>query len=165
MKLGEDTLELLRGQSGLAVDSEGRFLHRGEPILHERTILVLWQSLSRLPDGRYEVTIGREKAYVAVTETPWVVTALEPGLGDPPFVLRLAGGRREPLVAGQLSLGADGVFRYRLEGGDLARFSRAAQIALGLALDEDPPGSGRYSLGGRTVVVEPARDVNRAPGR
>ena len=68
-----DPLELLRARSGLSIDAEGRFLHRGEPITHARTLEVLWRSLERAPDGRYLVRIGRESAYVAVEETPYVV--------------------------------------------------------------------------------------------
>jgi len=61
-----DALELLRSQSGLSIDDEGRFLHRGEPITHARTLEVLWRSLEPAPGGRWIVRIGRESAYVSV---------------------------------------------------------------------------------------------------
>jgi hypothetical protein len=138
-------LELLRAASGLAVDGEGRFLHRGEPITHARTLEVLWRSLARGEDGRYRVTIGREVAYVDVGETPWVVRGLLLEGPSPP-VLLLAGGGREPLDPSTLSVGADGVLRCRVRGGERARFARSAQVALGLSLEEDPAGAGGYLL-------------------
>jgi hypothetical protein len=142
----EDALELLRSRSGLSIDDEGRFLHRGEPIEHERTLEVLWRSLARVPDGRWIVRIGRESGYVEVRDTPFVVRAVG-GLeeGERPWVL-LADGSREPLDPATLRLGADGVLRCGVKGGADARFSRAAHVALGSALEEAPEGSGAYVL-------------------
>lgn len=151
----QDALEILRARSGLAVDGEGRFLHRGEPVTHARTLEVLWRSLERGPDGLWRVSIGRESAIVEVGETPWVVRAVL--LDGPEPLVLLADGEREPLDPASLSVGADGVLRCRVRGGERARFARSAQIALGLALDEDPAGSGRYQLaiGGRRWPVRP----------
>jgi hypothetical protein len=144
--LPDDVLELLRTQSGLSIDDEGQFLHRGEPIRHARTLEVLWRSLARVPDGRWMVHIGRESGYVEVRETPFVVRAVG-GLetGERPW-LRLADGSREPLDPATLRVGADGVLRCAVRGGDPARFSRAAHVALGSALEEAPEGSGAYVL-------------------
>jgi hypothetical protein len=143
----DDPLELLRAQSGLAVDAEGRFLHRGEPIEHARTLSVLWGSLARRADGVFEVRIGPERAHVQVDETPWVVRGLgaPEGPGGPP-VLLLADGSREPLAPATLRLGADGVVRCVARGGQPARFARAAQAALAPWLDEDPAGSGHFAI-------------------
>jgi hypothetical protein len=142
---GGTALELLRETSGLAVDGEGRFLHRGEPITHARTLEVLWRSLARGQDGRWRVSIGREQACVDVGETPWVVrgVVLE-GAGRPE--LRLAGGFLEPLDPATLAVGRDGVLRCLVRGGARARFARSAQVALGQALEEDPDGTGTYLL-------------------
>jgi hypothetical protein len=157
--LPDDVLELLRTQSGLAIDDEGRFLHRGEPIRHARTLEVLWRSLARVPDGRWMVHIGRESGYVEVRETPFVVRAVG-GLapGEEPWLV-LADGSREPLDPATLRVGADGVLRCAVRGGEPARFSRAAHVALGSALDEAPEGSGTYVLvvAGRRWVVARAR--------
>lgn len=141
-----DLLEKLRGESGLSVDAEGRFLHRGEPITHARTLEVLWRTLAPAPGGRWQVTVGRESAYVAVDETPWVVRGLRVE-GVPPrrITLLLAGGGEAPLLPEGLRVAGDGLLRCDLPSGQ-ARFSRAGQVALGALLEEDPPGSGRFVL-------------------
>ena len=141
----DDPLELLRVRSGLSIDAEGRFLHRGEPITHARTLAVLWASLEPTADGRWLVRIGRESGYVSVEIAPWVVRGVIDGPDGAPWLL-LSDGTREPLDPRTLSIGADGVLRCEVKAGRPASFSRAAQIALGLALEEQPPGSGRYEL-------------------
>jgi hypothetical protein len=153
MASDEASLELLRAASGLSIDPEGRFLHRGEPITHARTLEVLWRSLHRDATGRWRVAIGREQGYVQVDETPWVIRAVE--LDGDRAVLRLAGGREEPLDPATLAVAPDGVLRCRVREGERARFSRGAQIALGLALEEDPAGTGRWvlALGGARWAV------------
>lgn len=141
----DEALELLRSRSGLSIDAEGRFLHRGEPITHARTLEVLWRSLERTADGRYLVRIGRESAYVAIEAAPYAVRGVIEGAAGAPWLL-LSDGSREPLDPGTLAVGADGVLRCEVKGGHAARFSRAAQVALGFALEERPEGSGRYEL-------------------
>lgn len=141
----EAALELLRARSGLAIDEEGRLLHRGEPITHRRTLEVLFGSLRRAADGRYEVAIGRERAFVDVADAPYAVRGITPHPAGAPL-LHLSDGSIEPLDPATLRLGADGVLRCTVKGGHRARFTRAGQIALGLVLEEDPPGSDEYTL-------------------
>jgi hypothetical protein len=141
----DEILELLRSRSGLSIDAEGRFLHRGEPITHARTLEVLWASLAPTPDGRWLVQIGRESGYVDVEIAPWVVRGVLEVPDGAPWVL-LSDGSREPLDPRTLALGADGVLRCAVKSGQPASFSRSAQVTLGLALEEHPPGSERYTL-------------------
>jgi hypothetical protein len=142
----DEALELLRSRSGLSVDEEGRFLHRGEPITHARTLAVLWRSLEPAPGGRWLVRVGRESGYVTVAETPYVVRGVaERGAADAPLLL-LSDGTEEALDPATLRTGADGVLRCTLRRGAPARFGRAAQVSLGMRLEEDPPGSGTFVL-------------------
>lgn len=147
------TLELLRAQSGLSIDLEGRLCHRGQPITHARTLEVLWRSLTRLPDGRYLVRVGRESGYVEVADAPYAVrgVALEGGAAT----LHLGDGTVEPLDPATLSVDAAGVLHCRVKGEHRARFTRSAQVDLGLALEEDPGAPGRYllRLGGHAYPV------------
>ncbi len=148
-ELDPAALRALRDRSGLSIDLEGRFLHRGEPITHERTLEVLWRSLERQPDGGYLVRIGRECGTVALEDAPYAVRAVE--LGEGAGLLTLSDGTREPLRPETLSVGRDGALHCLVKGDHRARFSRAAQVALGWAIDEDPAAPGRYrlDLGGR----------------
>jgi hypothetical protein len=139
--------------SGLSIDDEGRFLVAGEPVTHARTLEVLWQGLSRRPDGRWQVRIGRELALVEVRETAWLVRAVEEREGR--LEALLVGGGCAPLDPATLRVGPDGVLRVTLPTGDPARFTRAAQVALGLQLAEDPsaPGGFRLDVGGRSFPL------------
>ena len=156
----EDALEERRAASGLSIDEEGRFLHRGEPIFHARTLEVLWRSLHRTSDGRWAVRVGREVAYVDVGETPYAVRAIAQAerAGDGAPWLLLTDGTRERLAPETLAIGADGVLRCSVKGGQRARFTRAGQVALGALVDEDPPGSERFviTLSGRRWPILPA---------
>ena len=146
-----ETLERLRGESGLAIDEEGRFLHRGEPITHRRTLEVLWGSLARADDGRYLIRVGRESAWVRLADCPYAVRGVS---GDPPR-LALSDGTEEPLRPETLCLGRDGVLRCLVKGDHRARFGRSAQVALGLAMEEDrgSPSGFALRLSGRLVPV------------
>jgi hypothetical protein len=146
-------LELLREQSGLSIDLEGRLCHRGEPITHARTLEVLWSSLERQPDGRYLVRIGRESGYVRVEDAPYGVRGVTFEEERP--LLHLTDGRVEPLDAATLTVDREGVLHCTVRGSHRARFTRSAQVGLGLALEEDPeaPGHFRLRLGERTFRV------------
>lgn len=154
----EATLRRLRESSGISLDAEGRFLHRGEPITHARTLELLRRSFRREPDGRYSVSIGREVAYVAIEAAPYAVQAVLPASHGQAPSLRLSDGSEERLDPASLTLGSDGVLRCTVKGDHLARFTRAGQLALGALLQEDPPGSGSYAL-----VVNGSRWQVRGP--
>jgi hypothetical protein len=132
--------------AGLSIDDEGRFLVHGEPVTHERTLEVLWRGLGPAPDGGWQVRVGRESAPVTVAGTPFVVVAVELAADGSGGTLLLAGGSREPLSPSGLRVGRDGVLRATLASGHEARFSRSAQIALGMALSEDPAAPGGFTL-------------------
>ena len=155
----EAELERLRQGSGISLDAEGRFLHRGEPITHARTLEVLRQSFRREPDGRYSVSIGRERAYVAIEAAPYAVQAVLPAQGGAAPRLRLSDGSEEPLDPATLRLDRDGVLQCTVKGDHLARFTRAGQLAMGAVLEENPPGSGALAL-----IVNGRRWPIRHPG-
>ncbi len=142
---GPDALELLRASSGLSIDEEGRFLHRGTPITHARTLEVLWRSLRPAPDARWEVAIGRERAYVEVPAgAPFAVRGVTAAPDGAPL-LHLSDGSIQPLDPASLRLGPDGVLRCAVRRGP-ARFTRAGQVGLAPWLREDPGGAGDFSL-------------------
>ena len=155
----EAALRRLREQSGLSLDAEGRFLHRGEPITHARTLELLRRSFRREPDGRYTVSVGREIAYVSIEAAPYAIQAIVPAPDGGAPRIRLSDGSEEPLDPASLILGDDGVLRCTVKGDHAARFTRAGQLALGALLEEDPPGSGLFAL-----LVNGRRWRIRGPG-
>jgi len=148
-----DPLEALREQSGLAIDDEGRFRHRGEPITHARTLEVLWRSLRRRTDGAYQVQVGHEVGRVEVPFAPYGVRGLTPEAGG--LLLHLTDGSTEHLDPATLRLGLDGVLHCMVKGDHRARFQRAAQAAAGAHLEEPEPGRFLFRLGGRAWPVVP----------
>jgi hypothetical protein len=162
----EDALELLRQRSGLSIDLEGRLCHQGEPITHRRTLEVLWGSLSRAPDGRYTVRVGREMGYVLVEDAPYGVRGVTFHEGDAGAAgdaadagwptAHLTDGTREKLDPSTLSLDGAGILHCRVKAGlHRARFTRTAQVQLGLALEEVAGGAGQLALrlGDRTYPI------------
>lgn len=139
-----DALELLRASSGLSIDEEGRFLHRGEPITHARTLEVLWRSLRPTPDARWEVAIGRERGYVAIVGAPFAIRGVTAAADGTPL-LHVSDGSVEPLDPGSVRLAADGVLRCSVRRGP-ARFTRAGQLGLEPWLREAPAGSEKFAL-------------------
>ncbi len=147
-------LEFLREQSGLSIDMEGRLCHQGDPITHARTLEVLWGSLSRRQDGRYLVQIGRESGYVRLEDAPYGVRGVTVERGWP--ALHLSDRSVEPLDPATLTLDREGVLHCLVKGGEhRARYTRSAQIDLGLLLEEDPGAAGGFvlRLGERTFRV------------
>jgi hypothetical protein len=139
-------LELLRERSGLSIDLDGRFLHLGEPITHARTLEVLWRSLERNAQGRYQVRIGREVGNVAIEDAPYGVRGITWEDGAEP-IAHLSDGSRERLDPATLTVDDEGVLHCRVKAGEhRARLSRSAQVTLGLALAEDPLSPGGYRL-------------------
>jgi hypothetical protein len=129
-------LEELREQSGLRLDREGRFWHRGDPVEHARTVAVLHQGIHRAPDGRWATRIGKDWAYLEVEDAGLFVRRIE--------------GRRAQLVSGEwvefdpaaLASGADDALYARVRG-ERARLTRPAQLSLADQLREE---GGRFFL-------------------
>jgi hypothetical protein len=143
----------LREASGLRLDKEGRFWHRGEPVEHRRTLAVLHEGIHRAPDGRWATRIGREWAYLEVEDA-----AL--------FARRVWGGRAQ-LASGEwapvesFALGADDALYVRVRG-ERARLTRDAQLSLAEHLREERGGfflelEGKRWPIGRDAGPEPVR--------
>jgi hypothetical protein len=152
MAVDENVLKLLREQSGLRLDAEGRWFHRGEEVTHRRIAEKLHEGIARADDGRFIVRFLGQWAYIDVEDAPYVVRAARP-LDDGAFELTLSDGTRELLGPETLSLGANGVLYSRVkQGRERARFSRAAHVAVGARLRETAQGY-VLDLGGRAYAV------------
>ncbi|HEX4384349.1 MAG TPA: hypothetical protein VH083_15415 [Myxococcales bacterium] len=123
--MDEAQLELLREASGLRLDKEGRFFHRGGLIEHERTLSVLHRGVHRAPDGRWATRIGSEWGYLDVEDAPFFVQQV--ALSESRLRGELLTGEWEEIES--LASGADDALYARVRG-ERARLTRAAQASL-----------------------------------
>ncbi|HXX29443.1 MAG TPA: DUF1285 domain-containing protein [Myxococcaceae bacterium] len=144
-----------REDSGLLLDRNLRWLHDGEPIDHPRIVALFDESLAPTDDGRFQLRIGSDWAYVTVEDAAYRVTGVD--AGDTAVFLRLSDRTGEALDPSTLVLEADGVLTARVKGGRAkARFSRAAQVALGALLEESGEGLVLALRSARVPVALPA---------
>jgi hypothetical protein len=128
-----------REDSGLVLDRELNWLHDGERITHPRIIEAFNQGLVPTDDGRFQLRIGNDWAYVAVEGAAYRVNAID--TDDTRVYVRLSDRTGEALDPATLRLGEDGVLTARVKDGRAeALFSRDAQYALGQLLV--PEGAG-----------------------
>lgn len=135
---------------------DGRWYSDDEPINNARIALLFSRCLRRTDDGRWQIAMGDERAFVTIEDTPWVVTAVTPAPPDG-FRLRLNDGSEEMLDPTSLTVGAANVLYTRVKGGYRARFLRPAYYQLAPAIEER---DGRFVLASAGGYTEIARDVS-----
>ena len=153
------TLQQLREQSGLRLDKEGQFWHRGGLVEHARTAAVLHQGIHRAPDGRWATRIGKDWGYLDVEDAALWIRRIEPA--RPHLRGQLASGEWVEIDPATLASGADDALYARVRG-ERARLTRAAQLSLSDHLDEDPEGFS-LRLGNQTFRI--GRDGGPEPVR
>ena len=131
------TLRQLREQSGLRLDKEGRFWHRGGLVEHARTVAVLHQGVHRAADGRWATRIGKDWAYMEVEDAALWVRRLE--LAGTSLRAQLASDEWVEIDPATLAAGADDALYARVRG-ERARLTRDAQLSLSDHLREDGQG-------------------------
>lgn len=147
-------LQKLREESGLRLDKEGRFWHRGEPVEHARTVAVLHQGIHRAPDGRWATRIGKEWGYLEVEDAAFFVRRIEGGRAQ------LASGEWVKFDPATLASGADDALYTRVRG-ERARLTRPAQLSLADALHESAGGGYALELEGKRHLI--GRDPGPEP--
>lgn len=134
-----------REDSGLVLDRDLNWIHDGERITHPKIIEAFNQGLVPTDDGRFQLRIGNDWAYVTVEGAAYRVNAID--TDESRVYLRLSDRTGEALDGSTLRLGEDGVLTASVKAGRAeARFSRDAQYALGQLLEPD---------GERSVIVLP----------
>ncbi len=131
---------------------DGRWYTDGEPIGNPRIAFLFSRCLRQTEDGRWQLAMGVERAFVTVEDTPWVVTGVERE-GDG-FRLRLNDGSEERLDPASLAVGAGHVLYARVKNGPRARFLRPAYYQLAPAIEER---GGRFVLVSDGTAAEIAR--------
>jgi hypothetical protein len=122
-----------REDSGLVLDRNLVWHHDGERITHPRIVEAFNAGLVPTEDGRFQLRIGNDWAYVTVEGPAYAVTAID--AGPRAVTLQLSDRSTEPLDPATVLLDADGALTVQVKGGRArARFSRDAQFALGRLL-------------------------------
>ena len=130
---------------------DGRWYSDGEVINNARIAALFSRCLRQTDDGRWQIAMADERAFVTIEDTPWVVTAVD-ALAEGGFRLRLNDGTAEPLDPSSLTVGAENVLYARVKGGHRVRFLRSAYYQLAPAIQER---DGRFVLvsgGVRTAI-------------
>jgi hypothetical protein len=134
---------------------DGRWYSDDEPINNARIALLFSRCLRQTEDGRWQIAMADERAWVTIEDTPWVVTSIERD-PDGGFRVRLNDGSEEPLDPASLSVGAENVLYTRVKAGHRARFLRPAYYALAPAIEER---DGRFVLVSGDTRTAIARDT------
>ncbi len=122
---------------------DGRWYSDDEPINNGRIAKLFSRCLRQVEDGRWQIAMADERAFVEIHDTPWVVTSVG---GDPAtgFTIRLNDDTEEPLAADALTVGDRNVLYTKVKGGTYpARFLRPAYYQLAPAITER---DGRFLL-------------------
>jgi len=152
---------------GFFLDREGRWFHKGVEVTHKRTLALFFRSLSRGPDGRYFVTVSRDRAVVELEDTPFLVTSVTVNRDDKgvpnTYTLFLNDGTNEPLDPRTLSIRQDNVMYCTVKNGtDEARFLRPAYYQVCAHIQPGEP-EGRYILPWMSQNVQIAGTPQAAP--
>ena len=143
-------------ESTIRLDTEGRFHHEGELVVHPGLAAAMHTWISRHPDdGRYILTNGYDWTYFTVEDAPYLVKTVR--LEADRVVLVLDDGTEEPWDPASSRATAAGAVYARVKrearGGPFeAKFTRHAQQALAPVLVEEG-GRAAVALGGRVSPI------------
>ena len=125
-----------REESGIRLDSQGRWWHDGEPVEHPRIIEAFNRGISPDENGRFRLQLGNDWCYVDVEDAAYRVLAIDPA-SDDRLSIRLSDRTAEILDPDTLRLDADGALSCTVKLGKAkAKFSREAHFALGSHFEE-----------------------------
>ena len=129
----------------IRIDKEGTWYYQGLPIINRNIYLYLNQCLSRDASGKYILSMGEEKCYLEVEDTPFVIqeVCLKSEAAGKPAALwvKLNDDTEEPLDAETLRIAADNVVYGRIKHAFCeARFTRAAWYQLAHYVQQDHQG-------------------------
>ena len=122
---------------------DGRWYNDDEPINNARIAKLFSRCLRQTDDGRWQIAMADERAFVEIDDTPWVVTSVG-GDATRGYTLRLNDDSEEVLDPESLCVGESNVLYTRVKDGrHRARFLRPAYYQLAPAIVER---DGRFFL-------------------
>jgi hypothetical protein len=140
VKLSDAEIEKLR-QSGIRLDSDGRFWHEGAEVTHHGMRAAFWRWVDRNPDGRWVLRLDDKRfVYLDVDDAPFVVRSAR-WEGDR-AMMRLSDDSDEELDYASLHLGhsaageASGLPYCMVKGRFPAKISTLAWNTLAERIDD-----------------------------
>ena len=157
--MNPELLEILRRNSGLTLDREGRFFHKGQAIVHKRSVSALEKGLELREDGEVVVHLGNQWAYVEVEDSMYVIRNIVPQRDQDGalvcLTLVMTGERREILDPLTLILKPPSDLYCLVDGHRIrARFLRPAFHALEPFLVESDKGYALAYRDGDISILE-----------
>lgn len=119
----------------IKIDKEGVWYHGGEEIERKKIWLLFLEHLERDEKGKYLIHLGREKFYIQVEDTPFLVTGVTcvPASSSTRghYLIRLNDGTTEVLRPETLRIGDGNVLYCEVKEEKFdARFNRPSYYAL-----------------------------------
>jgi hypothetical protein len=124
------------------IDKEGRWYHKGAEMIHRDFIRLFYRNMELDSEGRYVINWNRERCWVEVEDTAFVVRRVvyEDGdrTGNARFVLNLSDDTEEELMPDTIFIGDDNVLYCKVKNRVFpARFNRAAYYQLAGYIEEE----------------------------
>jgi hypothetical protein len=129
------------------VNREGKWFHKGVEMIHRGIIQDFYRNIQNDGYGNYVLTLGGEKCYLEVEDTPFIVTRAEFEVrekNDENISIFLTDDTVEKLDPSTLKVGKDNVLYCSIKGNTFkARFGRAAYYQIAEYIKEE---GGKYYL-------------------
>jgi len=124
------------------VNKDGKWFHKGIKMVHRGIIRDFYRNLNTDSSGNYIITLGEERCYIDVEDTPFIITKAElntkEGTNNESVVLFLIDDTIEKLDPHTLKVGKDNVLYCSIKGNSFtARFSRAAYYQIAAYIKEE----------------------------
>ena len=124
------------------IDKNGKWFHKGLEMINRGIVNEFYRNMMTDTHGEYIITLGEEKCFVEVEDTPFIVTRAEFDSAEETarevIVLSLIDDTREILDPETLSVGKENVLYCRIKNDTFkARFSRAAYYQLASLIKEE----------------------------
>lgn len=154
-----DANKFLQGrtrETTIVRDSQGRWFHDGQPLVHPNLVKSFDRWVERAADGRYCLKNDINWAYITLEGPPYFVRSVQ--LESDGVRLRLSNDALVPLRGETLRQDADGALYCDVLGDLTARFDNAAATQLESLLGEDERGVYLTLAGARhypPVVAQP----------
>jgi hypothetical protein len=124
------------------IDKDGKWFHKGMEMIHKGIVNEFYRGLTTDSCGEYIITLGKEKCFVEVEDTPFIITRVEfynrEQSMEERIILYLIDDTQENLDPETLMVGEENVLYCLIKNNAFkARFSRAAYYQLASRIKEE----------------------------